>query len=233
MGLWLKPLSLTLLLLLGPKLLAMDVGFLTFDLPQDRWGCSQQQMEWICTPKTTPERTQAMIVISGKVAGPEDNLKIYLKHLKEPKMLVTPGRTPTPSKVIHAKPRTIGPQEWVESLHLASEVPGFYTLYLATRAGDLSVLVTLSASQTHVQKFNESFSRLTESLRLNKDYILKSLELAQAPAASPQAVEEPTEPQDIAIEDEFTNPSHWKLLLAILFVAILGAASYAIYQRRS
>ncbi len=223
-----------LCLLLATSVQAADIGFLSFDLPQDKWGCSKEATEWICTPKTRPERTQAMIVMSAKLAGPEDNLKLYMRHLKEPKMLVTPGRTPAPSQVIHAKMRTIGPQEWVESLHLASEVPGFYTLYLATRAGDLSVLVTLSAAKSEVEKFNESFGRMTQSLRLNKDYILKSSQLAGT--SPPNASDTPLAQIDLqegAVESHPKGASNLKLLLALAFVIGLAAIGYSIYQSKS
>jgi hypothetical protein len=62
----------------------------------------------------------------------------------------------------------LGPQQWVEGLHLGSEVRDFYSLYLATKSQNLSILVSLSADKSKARKYNNVFARVVKSLRLKK-----------------------------------------------------------------
>lgn len=140
-------------------------SYISFELPE-RWSCEQIDLQWACSPDDPRNKTQAIIVIAAKVAGPEDNLQAFEAHLKRPKMLTTTEGTPVPSKVMHAKPRRIGNQVWVEGLHLSSEVKDFFTLYLATKIQNLSIMVSFSADRRHAANYNADFARTVRSLKL-------------------------------------------------------------------
>lgn len=211
---------------------AIDLEFMTLDLDEKHWSCQIEDKDWVCSPRTTREKTQALIVISAKIAGPEDNLKIFHQHLGKPKMLTQQGKSPTPSQVIHTKNRTIGPQIWVESLHLSSEVPDFYTLYLATRAGNLSVLATYSASKKENKKFTPSFSQAITSMRLNSRIIRESLTINQH-SEDVADQQEPTSEINSFLQVNSPTQRYLKWGFVVLAGFIFTGVAYILIQRKS
>ncbi len=220
--------------------LALDAGYLSFDLPESQWECTKSEVRFVCQPTSNSDKTQAIIILNAKVAGPEDNMKLYLKHLRQPKMLSLKNKAPTPSKVIYADVKMIGPQQWVESLHDSSEVPHFYTLYMATRSGDLSILLQLSASKQQQKKFSSTFKKLIQSLRINSTFVAKITRevqkyqspnsIAQINGSSSQA------PQDITSliksPNIFAGLSLTNIMILVgLFIALTGALVF--YYRKS
>jgi len=210
--------------------LAFTNEYLSFDLPENQWACVNLKKNWVCKPKNKEDSTQAAIIINAKIAGPEDTLAIYYNHLSQPKMMTTQNTgTPKPSQVLQIKNRTIGPQEWVESLHYESEVPGFYTLYLATRAGALSVLVTLSASKRSEQKFNVIFANAVQSLRLNSNFIRQIHTFSKSEMKN-------NEPLDPQLENEdsisITRAEKLKMALGAIGTLLILLIGYLIYQRK-
>jgi len=57
-------------------------------------------------------------------------------------------------------------QQWVDALHLASEVPGFYTRYLATVKEDLGVAVTFSVTKDLWREYQPIIDKLVSTLRV-------------------------------------------------------------------
>ncbi len=51
-------------------------------------------------------------------------------------------------------------------MHLSSEIPSYYTRYLATIKERLAILVTFSGHQKHFTKYSNDFFRAVESLRV-------------------------------------------------------------------
>ena len=60
----------------------------------------------------------------------------------------------------------INGQRWVDALHLASEIPGFYTRYLASVKEDLGVVVTFSVSQDMYNLYQPVFDKMIKSIRV-------------------------------------------------------------------
>lgn len=216
--------------------LALDAGYLSFDLPDNEWTCTKSKRRFVCQPISSPDKTQAIVILNAKIAGPEDNMKLYLKHLRQPKILSLKGKNPSPSKVIYADAKMIGPQQWVESLHDSSEVPDFYTLYLATRSGDLSILLQLSASKQQQKKFNPTFKKLIQSLRINSDFVAKvTREAKKYQRTDIDSAESKTQAghfSDLLKSPEFPGLSMTNIIVLIgLFTALAGALFY--YYKKS
>ena len=51
-------------------------------------------------------------------------------------------------------------------MHLGSEIPHYYTRYLATLKGNIAVLVTFSAHKLFYSKYSSEFFRAIKSLRV-------------------------------------------------------------------
>ncbi len=148
-----------------------ELPFVTFEIP-DSWECIKIDFQWACRPKNQVERS-ALAVIVGKVAGAQDNFDALLRELSAPRTLHKGGS----SQVFHARRKLIGGQDWIESLHLGSELANFYTFYLATVKDSLGVLISLSTPKDRAKDFNPIFKRLIDSLKLTEsaeDWVLSS-----------------------------------------------------------
>jgi hypothetical protein len=137
----------------------------SFQLPTG-WECELEGSEWVCQSSNQDRRKEAIIILAAKIRGEQDDLAQYQAYLKQAKTYTLPGGKKQVSEAKYTKPKEINGQRWVDSLHLASEVPGFYTRYLATVKEDLGVAVTLSVSKQHYELYRPVFEKLIASLRV-------------------------------------------------------------------
>jgi len=142
-------------------------SYIEFELPP-KWNCQADHTEWVCRNTIAPKdvKKQAVIILTAKEVGIEDTIPKYKAHLKTPKMIKGFKGKPVPSKVKHVKEMKIGGHTWMDGLHLGSEVPAYYTRYLATVKQRIAVLVTFSAHQRYYTKYIRDFMRAIMSLRV-------------------------------------------------------------------
>ncbi len=143
-------------------------SYVSFDL-LNNWHCFPEGTEWICANKMKTKSKEATIILTAKQKGPSDRLDQYMKYLKESRKIQGKKAAPAvTSKVFHVKKRSIQRHQWVDGFHSGSEVPGYYTRYLVTTKGSLSVLVTYSAHKNHYKKYAADFASSINSLRVLK-----------------------------------------------------------------
>ncbi|MFZ8933646.1 MAG: hypothetical protein ACO20H_03645 [Bacteriovoracaceae bacterium] len=142
-----------------------------FELPPN-WECGLEGTEWVCQSLNKDRQKEAIIILAAKIRGEEDSLDSYLTYLKRTKTFKLPGGKTQVSEPKYSETKTINAHQWVDSLHLASEVPGFYTRYLATVKEDLGVAVTLSVSKDHYSSYQSMFDNIVGTLRVfrKKDF---------------------------------------------------------------
>ena len=210
--------------------------YLEFQI-SDVWSCQRQTIDWICRPQGEYS-PQALIIVTAKQTGPEDNLQNYLSYLSKPKPLAQRGQNQLTSEVVHAKQREIAGHPWVESLHLNSEVENFYTLYLATVKRGLSILVSLSVEKPIATKFNKDFASVVKSLKIvaNEEFLAR-LDDSASTDGGPVGI------SDDYIDDNSQRAPQTKarssflgfntnlLLLFVIGIALIGGIFY--YQRSS
>ncbi len=142
-------------------------SYVSFDLPE-RWSCILEQTEYVCRAQTSgQESKEAVIILTAKEAGPADNLQAYEAHLKSPKSIPSITGVPTLSQVV--KPpvvRNIAMHPWVDGFQLGSEIPNYYTRYMATIKDRIGILVTFSAHKKYYSKYANDFFKAIESLRV-------------------------------------------------------------------
>ncbi|MCB9060974.1 MAG: hypothetical protein H6622_05595 [Halobacteriovoraceae bacterium] len=136
-----------------------------FELPPG-WECSLEGGEYVCQSVNKDRQKEAIIVLAAKLRGKQDNLQDYEAYLKQPKTFKLPGGKEVKSDYKYAKMKEINGHNWIDSLHLASEVPGFYTRYLATVKEDLGVAFTFSVSKDHYEAYKAIIDALVQSLRV-------------------------------------------------------------------
>lgn len=141
-------------------------SYVSFQLP-DNWSCKVNGTEWVCRSANNEQAKQAIIVFTAKEVGPNDNFAYYNQYLKAPK---TPkhrdGTVSTASKVQHLKTVSIGNSQWLDSLHLGSLLPNFYSRYLVTIKGRVAVLVTFSAKKEVYTQYSRNFFESINSLKV-------------------------------------------------------------------
>lgn len=141
-------------------------AYVSFELP-DKWDCVLEQTEWVCrTNNSTADNREAVIILTAKEVGPSDGLPLYEQHLKTPRTVANRTGQPLQSQVLKVEQRRIAAHPWVDGMHLASEVPNYYTRYLATTKDKIAILVTFSAHKLHYTKYSSDFFRAIESLRV-------------------------------------------------------------------
>jgi hypothetical protein len=89
-----------------------------------------------------------------------------MAYLKKNKEYNLPGGKKQVSEPKNTKLSRINEHQWVDALHLASEVPGFYTRYLATVKEDLGVAVTFSVSKDLYATYQPVMDKLVSTLRV-------------------------------------------------------------------
>jgi hypothetical protein len=140
-------------------------AYVSFELPE-KWDCVLEQTEWVCRPNDPAVSRQAIIILTAKEVGPMDSLAQYEQHLKAPRTIASRSGQPMISQVLKVENRTIANHPWVDGMHMGSEVPNYYTRYLATTKDRIAVLVTFSAYKLFYTKFSGDFFKAIESLRV-------------------------------------------------------------------
>lgn len=139
--------------------------FTEFELPA-QWTCSLENAEWVCQNSNEAKKKEAVIVLAAKLKGDQDSLDQYLTYLKAPKVFVSAQGKSIKSESKYAKTISINGHPWVDSLHMASELPGYFTRYLATVKQDIGVLVTYSIQKSKYQDYFDQFENMTKTLKV-------------------------------------------------------------------
>jgi len=136
-----------------------------FELPSG-WQCALEGSEWVCQSENTDRKKEAIIILAAKRRGEQDSMEEYTAYLKKPKTYTLPGGKTQVSEAKYTKMNDVNAHQWIDALHLASEVPGFYTRYLATVKEDLGVAVTFSVAKDLYASYQDTFDKVVASLRV-------------------------------------------------------------------
>lgn len=136
-----------------------------FELPPG-WDCSLEGSEWVCQSSDKDRKKEAIIILAAKYRGEQDSLEAYKAYLKQPKSFTLPGGKQQISEAKTVETKQINGHPWIDALHLASEVPGFYTRYLATVKDNLGIAVTFSVSKDHYNDYQDLFDKIVVTLRV-------------------------------------------------------------------
>ncbi|MBC7692514.1 MAG: hypothetical protein H7222_12185 [Methylotenera sp.] len=139
--------------------------FTEFELPP-QWQCNLEGAEWVCQNTNEAKKKDAIIVLAAKLKGDQDSLDQYLTYLKGVKTYNSIQNKPIKSDPKYAKTVNINGQAWVDALHMESEIPGFYTRYLATVKDDIGVLITYSINKAKYQDYLADFDNLVRTLKV-------------------------------------------------------------------
>lgn len=139
--------------------------FVEFELPP-QWQCNLEGAEWVCQSLNEQKKREAIIVLAAKLKGDQDSIDQYLSYLQAPKNYTNLQGRPVTSQPKYAKSVSVNGQPWVDSLHMESEIPEFYTRYLATVKQDIGVLVTYSIHKSRYQEYLNDMENLVKTLKV-------------------------------------------------------------------
>lgn len=140
-------------------------AYVSFELP-DSWKCNLENTEWVCRSEVSKESKEAIIILTAKEVGPTDSFAAYTQHLGTPQPSQGRGSTTLSRVVYPPKEVKINDHIWIDGLHMASEVPNYFTRYLTTIKDRIAVLVTLSAHKDFYTKYSKDFFKSVMSLRV-------------------------------------------------------------------
>jgi hypothetical protein len=139
--------------------------YIEFDMP-NTWTCGLEGAEYVCQSLNAARKKEAIIVFTAKARGAKDSLDDYQAYLKAQKTFALPNGQTLVSEPKYAKVTEVNGQRWIDALHMASEVPGFYTRYVATVKEDLGIVVTLSVSRDSYSTYQRVFDTIISSIRV-------------------------------------------------------------------
>lgn len=167
----LKKLTACLLVAWALPALALKTAYVSFDHP-DGWRCELSQGVWICQSTLEGERRESVVLSIATMATEWDSVDNYLEYLKKPRTITDDQGKPVQSEVKYARKRDINGVTWVDSLQANSELPGFWSRYVATVHNKLAILITYVVSDEQYKRLAPQFDRMVASLRPNAEFDL-------------------------------------------------------------
>lgn len=212
-------------------------AYISFELPPT-WNCNLEQTEWVCRSESSKESKEAIIILTAKEVGPTDSFQLYEGHLNAPiTMNLKTGGTSESKIVYKSKTVQINDQPWIDGLHMGSEVPNYFTRYLATIKGKIAVLVTFSAHKQFYTKYSNDFFKAVMSLR-----VIETKNLGNNPEIRPGSGGplgpgsfQNSMPADMANPDDMgggTGGKGGNKMMLLLVAVILAAAGVYIFLKK-
>lgn len=220
--------------------LALKTAYVSFDHP-DGWRCELSQGVWICQSTLEGERRESVVLSIATMATEWDSVDNYLEYLKKPRTITDDQGKPVESKVTYARKRDINGVVWVDSLQVNSELPGFWSRYVATVHNKLAILITYVVSQEQYQRLAPQFERMVASLRPNAEF---DLNIASKQGETPLPGSTKLGPLQANILKDRLKPAAAKtepveeteesspLLSVVLLVAVIASAYWYLRRRR-
>ena len=175
--------------------------YIEFCLPES-WSCEPENGRWLCQSKDEATKRDAIAVVYAKPQKEgTDDLANYKRYLAKP-------RTINDSSSIQSKPffsreMQIFGHRWIDAFQLDSEVPDFYTRYLATVEADLGIAVQFSVRKDKYEDYRPGIEALVRSLRVFQ----KPGKICEATvAAEKKSSEDPTLPRSF-VDRRYENLS--------------------------
>ncbi len=221
-------------------------SYLQFELP-DQWNCSLRKKAYLCRhriskscranptsadcKKQIKKSREAVIVISAKEKSQVDSMAAYLSHFGEARKLDAAGGT-TQSKVVHNKIVGIQKQKWVDGMHLGSELPHYYTRYLATIKGEVAVLVSFTAHKLFYTNYSNQFFQGIKSLQVIATQLSKMDKQEIAPAMLSRPIDIPDELFETQGVDEQGEGEGLSTVLFLLSIGLAAAGAFIWFRSK-
>ncbi len=211
-------------------------AYISFELPPN-WDCKLEGTEWLCVSKFSPKNKEAIIVLTAKAAGPSDTFANFQAHLKTSRPLPNLAGKIIPSKVYQITTKQISGHTWVDGLQMGSEVPEYYSRYMATVKDKMALLISFSAYRGEFTKYTNDFYRAMESVRVMSAKDLPEARAAQLARSNTETIGTPIGetmpaiggPDVIPEEDNLPRSNNQTTWIGLIFI-LLGICLYGYFK---
>ncbi len=148
--------------------IALQTAYVKFDHPEG-WKCELAEGVWICQSTLDPDRKESLVMSIAALASEWDSIENFDDYLKQARVIKNDAEESLTSEVSYTRRRNLNGHVWIDSLQHNSELPGFWTRYLATVNQKLAILITYIVSDEHYSKLAPQFERMVVSLTLMND----------------------------------------------------------------
>jgi len=230
-------LSITLGLIIASSAQAktFKTQFLRFELPPN-WSCSQEeQADWVCQSDNLAERSEAIVVVVTKEADEiDDVLEKYQEVLGAQRDMRDLVGNSYKSEVKYTRKRDIRNHTWIDALHFGSEIPGFYTRYVASIKEKVAGLITYSISETAYPKYAPLLDQMIESAEMFFDpkAFEEALKKGSLLAKRGKGLVGRTDPKELSsgpVDPAKTGTDMTQFICGLIFLAAIG---YYIYKKK-
>lgn len=213
-------------------------AYITFKKPNN-WKCVLEGAEWVCFSRledNKKKKRSATIILTAKEKGPFDTINSYTSYLKTANPLPSKTGKPLPAKAYNVTQKMIQDHMWVDALHYGSQIPKYYTRYLATVKGQLAILITLSAHKDQYSKYSKDFVEVVKSLKIVSTGITNKKAPGIQSAGSGSILGSGIEPGELTEDALPSEPSGGNknditsLLLGLALV--LGAGGFYFFKKK-
>jgi len=216
-------------------------AYVSFEHPEG-WRCELAQGVWICQSTLEPDRKESVILSIATMATEWDTIENYEAYLKASRKIQDDEGATLMSKVTYVRKRNINGAWWIDSLQHNSELPGFWSRYLATVQNKLAILITYIVSDERYQQLAPQFERMVSSLKPNAEF---DLNIASKQADGPlpgreklggvtkdilkNRLKPPKRAADVEKEEQ---PTGSPLVTVFVIVVVGGAVFFFLKKRR-
>lgn len=157
----------TLLATMGGTALAEDFrsSYVKFSLPSG-WTCTLERTEFVCDPPhLAGQPSSAIMILTAKIAGPDDTLTAYAEHLNAVAEATGPG-----AMIQAPNYSLINGINWVDCTIDGSELKNYRTRYLAVAKNGIAILYTFSAHKDYYDRLAGSAVLAVNTLQTLDDW---------------------------------------------------------------
>jgi hypothetical protein len=206
--------------------------FIEFQLPE-KWDCALDGTEWVCQSTDEQKKRDAIIVLAAKIkkAG-MDELPVYKAHLEKPAQYQSLSGETINSEPRYVKEIPINSKPWIDALHLQSEIPDFYTRYLATVESDLGILVTFSVRKDKYDEYAADIEAMAKSLRAFRKPGALNESGGGADIKSPEDVLFPAGGQEGKVKKAGQGGGDDGAMMLLLLLLVGGGVGFFIWKKK-
>lgn len=206
--------------------------FIEFQLPE-KWECQLDGTEWVCQSTDEQKKRDAIIVLAAKIKKQGmDDLAVYKAHLEKPAVYDSLNNEKISSEPRYVKEIDIAGKPWIDSLHLASEIPDFYTRYLATIQDDLGILVTFSVRKDKYEEYAPDIENMVKSMRAFRKPGGVNDNAGNTPEIDPNATIFDANKGDKGGKKKTSGGSEDAGMLLLLVLVVGGGAGFIIWKKK-
>jgi hypothetical protein len=168
-------LRLLVVLLFSQSAFSLTTAYVSFDQPEG-WRCELASGVWVCQSALEVDRKESVVLSIATIATEWDTLENFEDYLKKPRSIQDEDGNTVMSQVRYTRRRNINGFNWIDSLQLNSELPGFWARYLVTvhktPKHRVAILITYVVSEDRYSTLAPQFERMVLSLKPNAEFDL-------------------------------------------------------------